>query len=199
MLKVTAYKRTAAATVAPVSLEDVTAHLRIAGLTDSYEDTLIEDVLIPAAVRACEEFCRISLLDQTYVGKLDRFDDEIILPKGPLISVTSIAYLDDDGNPQTLDASTYDVDTFTQPGRILLAYNKSWPSLRQHAHQVTVTWKAGYGTVATAVPESLKHGLLMLIGHWYDHRDTVDIKTLGEDLPWATKLLFEQFQMVEVR
>lgn len=198
MLKVKAYKRTVAPAALAISLAEVISHLRIDGLTDTYEDSLIEDILIPAAVRACEEFCRIVLVNQTFQGKLDCFDDEIVLPKAPLASVTSITYLDENGVSQTLASTEYDVDTFSKPGRILLGYNKQWPTIRQHPHQVTITWVSGYGAAGSDVPTSLRHGLLMLVGHWYDHRDTVDMKNLGEDLPWATKLLFEQFQFAEV-
>lgn len=198
MLKLTAYRQTVAPTQLAITLAEVKTHLRIDGLTDVYEDALIEDLFIPAAIKSCEDMCRRALVNQTFVGKLDCFDNEIVLPRSPLVSVTSIVYRDTDGNPQTLAADTYDVDTMSEPGRILLAYDKSWPTLRAHPQQVTITWVSGYGGNSTTVPTNLRQGLLLLVGHWYDQRATVNVGNIVNDIPWTTKLLFEQSQLPEV-
>ena len=186
-------KRTVAPDSTPISVAELRSHLRIDGLSDVYEDAYLE-LLIAAAVGVCEEYCRIALITQTWQAKLDAFDDEIILPRPPVIAVNSITYVDGDGATQTLSSSVYQVDTFSRPGRVLKAYNQSWPTTRNQAQGVTITWTTGYGD-AEDVPESLKSGLKLLCGAWYGLRDSIDPgKPDQMPLPWAVGLLFDQYK-----
>lgn len=193
-----AAKRTAEPATTPFDVSELQSFLRIDGLADTYEQALLE-LLIKAAVGVCENYCRIALIQQTWQAKLDGFCDEIVLPRPPLISVASITYIDTNGTQQTLDSSVYQVDTFSRPGRINLAYGQSWPSTRDQRQAVTITWTAGYGAAATAVPENLKNGLKLLCGSWYGMRDDLDLgKTNEIPLPWAVRLLFDQAALAQV-
>jgi len=196
MRNVTAKQTTAPATT-PISVAELKSHLRIDGLTDVYEDALLL-LYIKAAVAVCETYCRIAIMEQVWTAKLDNFADKILLPRPPLISVDEVTYLDGDGVAQTLASSVYQVDTFSQPGGLLLAYNQSWPTTRDQAQAITIEFTVGY-EAADDVPENLKHGLKMLAGMWYGMRETADPGKPDElPLPWPVKLLFDQFQMAQV-
>lgn len=108
----------------------------------------------------------------TYTLKLDRFpfDDYIDLPKPPLVSVTSVSYVDLTGATQTFSASRYEVDTDGEPGRIYLKYGESWPSTRTQRNAVTIVFVAGYGD-ASDVPENIKHSIKLKAAHWYENRE----------------------------
>lgn len=193
-----AAKRTAEPSATPFDAAALKSFLRIDGLTDVYEDALL-DLLIQAAVGVCENYCRIALIEQTWQAKLDAFCDEIVLPRPPLISVSSITYVDGDGSPQTLSSSVYQLDTFNRPGRLYRAYGQSWPTTRDQKQAVTITWTAGYGTTGSSVPENLKNGLKLLCGAWYAQRDSLDLGKANEvPLPWAVRLLFDQYQLAQV-
>ena len=156
-------------TVEPVSLTEAKLHLRVDGTDD---DTVIS-ALIVAAREAVEHIARRALISQTWELILDSWPDspfEVPLP--PLSSVTSIKYKDEDGVEATFSSSSYVVDADSQPGRVALASEASWPGGTLYpVGGVRVRFVAGYGSAATAVPQRYKQAILLLVGHWYEHRE----------------------------
>ena len=178
----------------PVPIDDLRDHLRIDDSEDIYVQTLAR-----AAREWCEMFTRRQFVDATYQLTLDEFSDAMELPRPPLDSVTSIAYIDEDGNSQILDSSIYSVDTGVEPGLVRLAYNQSWPAIRSTPNAVTITYIAGYGG-PVAVPAVCKHAIKLLVGHWYENREDVvvsdrvrviKVPTSVETLLWAVRTLVE--------
>lgn len=167
-----------------VTLTEVKAQCRI---THTDEDTLIND-LIDAATSWAEKYTRRKFLTQTCIDYLDSFPT-IIRPRySPLIAVTSIQYVDTDGNTQTWSNAEYDDDTDTEPGRIQPAYNCSYPSIRSQMNAITLTYTAGYGTAATDVPSNIRHALLLLVAHLYENREATSEVALLE-VPLAVQSL----------
>lgn len=166
------YELSTAPTGDVVDLADVLDHLRV---SDESEYTYLA-ALVDRAVRWVERRTQRQLLTATWKLYLDAFPTEIQLRKLPVASVTSIQYVDLDGDTQTLSSSSYQTDYASEdrPGRIMPAYGYSWPNTRSSIYNaVTVTFTAGYGA-ASAVPETIKQAIMMLAGHWYDHREAVD-------------------------
>jgi len=56
----------------------------------------------------------------------------------------------------------------------------------EQAATVKVNYVAGYGA-ATAVPQTIKQAMLMLIAHWFENREAVG--TVGGPVELATKAL----------
>ena len=150
----------------PVTLVEVKAHLRV----DFGDDDGLIDSLIQAARELAEVWTWRTFVNTTYTLKLDDFQNEMVLPRPPLGSVTSITYLDTDGNSQTLATSVYDVDTDSEPGRVTLTLNQTWPITQDVIHAVTITFVAGYGA-ASNVPETIKSAIKLLVGGMYEHRE----------------------------
>jgi uncharacterized phiE125 gp8 family phage protein len=123
---------------------------------------------------------------------------EIALPRSPLVSVTSVQYVDTAGNTQTLSASTdYTVKSYNGIGRIQLLDGKSWPSLvGGGAGVVTVVYVAGHGSSATAIPIALKHAILMQCSTLYDYRATLSPGQQYE-VPGTIKALIAQYKSGE--
>ncbi len=115
----------------------------------------------------------------------------IVIPMPPLISVTSVEYIDPDGNTQTLDPSKYTVSIPRGPraksGYILPnPITSIWPVTQIRPDAVTITVEAGYalpgspaapdtGSPApllpeTAIPEEVVTGMLLWIGEHYKQR-----------------------------
>lgn len=175
----------------PFTLTDAKDHLRI---TIDTEDSLI-NALIVSAREFAEGNTRRALITQTWDLTLDAFPDAIEVPLPPLQSVTSVTYIDTAGTTQTLVANTdYTVDTKSEPGRIVPAYGKSWPSTRDIVNAVTVRFVAGYGN-ATAVPKSIKQAMLMHIEHMFDNRGTVNIGNVVNEIPLTMQSLYNMHRV----
>jgi uncharacterized phiE125 gp8 family phage protein len=153
----------------PVSLMDALDHIR-ADTND--EDPFIES-LITAARRHVERVVGKTLVSTTFDYTIQRFPGCIVLPRYPASSVTSITYNDNAGASQTLAASNYTVSLGSEDmrGTIEPAVDQSWPTTYAHVDDVTVRFIAGFGTAAD-VPQTYKHMILLLLGHWDMHRES---------------------------
>ena len=164
--------RATAPAIDPLTLAETKTHLRItASITE--DDDYVEDTLIPTAVQRGEGATNRAFITQTWDLKLDRFPcgDWIWMPKPPLLTITSITYIDTAGTSTTWASSNYAVDAPTGPkaqrGRVALAYGVSWPATRPQANAVTIRFTCGYGATAAAVPVRLRRAMLVDIGSMY--------------------------------
>ena len=184
---------TTAPTVEPVLLDEAKAHMRIA--PDDHDD----DAYITAAIVAAREFVEAhtsrALITQTWTWKLDDFPpcDQFRVPKAPLSSITSIAYVDTAGDSQTWAASNYAVDAPSgpraQPGTISLVYEKTYPTVRGQRNAVTVVFVAGYGAAGTSVPNVCRQAMLLLIGEMYERREEGLIGASVAEVPLSVSRL----------
>ena len=152
----------------PVTVAEAKLHARI---DETEDDTLVAD-LIATAREMAETYTRRVFVTQTWQALLDQFprSNALELPKPPLFSVTHIKTYDDSDTPATLAPSNYFVDTATEPGRIVLRdAASSWPSVDRVANGVEIQFVAGYGQ-PSAVPNSIKQGILQILMHLYDNR-----------------------------
>lgn len=195
------------------TVADGAAYLLVATIADNttttYTDNIADGALgagIPAAnttsdpeiagmIEAAREWAEgetgRALITQTWRLALDCFpaDGIISLPRPNLLTVESITYLDDAGALQTLAADQYDVDTAALPGRVLLAYDCTWPITRAHPNAVTVTYTAGYGAAAAAVPMDIRRAMLLQIGDMYLVREATIVGVSAAPNPAALALL----------
>jgi uncharacterized phiE125 gp8 family phage protein len=177
----------------PITTAEAKSHIRV---DVSTEDTLIDDY-IKVARRLSERLTRRSFITQTITLKLDGFSGgEIVLPRSPAQSVTSIQYVDTDGATQTWSSSLYDVDTSSEPARVTPAYDEDFPDTRAVANAVTVTYVAGYGS-ASDVPEELRLLIRLLVGHYFENREAVGTVAMHE-LPLGLQFLAKSYEMPEV-
>lgn len=148
----------------PVILDDALLQLRE---DDERQRDRIER-LITSARKYVEEITWLQLITATYEWKLDRLCGDLYVPRPPLQSLTSIAYVDANGDAQTLSGSLYTVDTTSLPGRIVPAVNQSWPTTQGHIQDVTITFVAGYGTTGDSVPEPIRDAILLVLEDLYE-------------------------------
>lgn len=186
-----AWKVAVAAAKEPVGLETAKLHCRV-DIDD--DDTLIEG-LIQTAREWVEDVARRALITQSIDLVMDAFPGVswINLPRPPLQSVTHIKYTDSDGNESTFSSDSYMVDTYEEPGRIVLNDGYSWPgdTLRA-ANGVTIRFVAGYGDEPEDVPQKYRQAILLLVGHWYENREAVSLDMVrggAMPVPMAVKSL----------
>lgn len=163
----------------PLDLQDVKNHRRIDNDSDgtSVDDAFLVGTAIPAACDYVERMCGRSFLTQTWIYYLDRFpwESRITLPRPPLQSVTSVKYLDTDGNEQTLSSANYIVgaSTVVDPGFVELGYGKLWPSTYDQANSVYIEYVAGYGASPEDVPAPLRAAMMQAVAMLYEYREPV--------------------------
>jgi uncharacterized phiE125 gp8 family phage protein len=152
---------------AALDLATVRAHLR---LDDTSQDPVLT-ALMGAAQRMVEGpgGCGLALKPSTWVLSLDAFADQIDLELGPVASVTGITYVDIAGATQTLAGTEYLVDLTSRPARIVTAFGKSWPAIREQPGAVRITFTAG----AATVPEDLVLAMTLMVAHWFENREAV--------------------------
>lgn len=159
---------------------------------ESAEDTYLES-LITVARDIVEGHIGRRLINQTWNYYLDEWPckDHIKLPYAPLVSVTSIGYIDCDGTTYSMSTDDYIVDTKSEPGRIKLAYNASWPSVTLYpVNPIDIEYVAGYGT-STNVPKTIKQAMLLITGDLYNNRENSRDTKYGElkEIPLAARRL----------
>jgi uncharacterized phiE125 gp8 family phage protein len=157
---------TAAATY-PVSLVEAKLQCRVDG-TD--EDALL-NAYIAAATSFVENLTGRALISQTWELVLDDFSDAILIPKGPVQSITYVKYYDTAEVLQTLSASDYTLDNASDPAWLVRPEDVTYPEVADGVNNVIVRFVAGYSTL----PAEIKAAMLVLISSWFDNRSTGEI------------------------
>lgn len=153
----------------PLTLSEAKLHCRV--------DHSDEDTLITALISTAREFAERStgrtLAQRTFTMSMTAFPDggaDIIVHRSPLISVQSVYYYNDAGaNTLMVSGTDYRVRTGCIPGRISLPVTgTTWPITSAVDDAVRVSYTAG-----GSVPACAKQAMLMLVGHWYENRESV--------------------------
>lgn len=201
----------------PLTTAQAKAHLRVDG---SDEDTLI-DALIKTARKFVENYTGRALITQTWILWLDRIEEkagaepwwdgvregpasllypevsrEVLIPKAPLQSVTSITTFAPDDTDTEFAASNYFVDSKSTKGRVVLKDGVIWPTNLREANAIKIEFEAGYGAAA-AVPDDILQAMKMLIAHWFENREAVSENSMAE-VPFGVKVILDQYRIVEL-
>lgn len=178
----------------PLTLTEAKRHL-VVDSDFTTDDTYIT-ALIPVARRYAENYTRRAFVQRTLELTLPYFagyQSVIVLPQPPLISITSVKYLDADGVLTTIAAADYQVDTYSMTGRLKPAYLKSWPVVtRNDFNAVQIRYEAGYSPsgspasdldYAANIPKTLKQWMLVRIAQMYEQRTPIITGTIVATIP----------------
>jgi len=182
-----------APTAEPVTLAEAKSNLGILS-DDSTQDALITRRIGQARAWA-EHYTRRVLMSQVLEFRLHHFPVSIELPSSPLISVDSVKYIDVDGAEQTVSASEYDVDTYSDRPTVRPVYGGSWPGTRGEPHAVRVQFTAGYGTKSTDVPDLIREAILLLVGHWMNFQPQSENGLVMSRVPFAIRDILDQYRI----
>lgn len=178
----------------PVTLAQSCAQVRQeVGVDDAYITSLI-----PAARQYVENVTGEVLVTRTLEIAYDAFPfprGEMVLPYGPLQSITSITYRDLSNTLQTVSSSLYQVDTYSVLGSAYLPLFNYWPLQICQSHSVKVQGVFGYGSVASGnIPELLIHAVKMMIAHFYENREPVSMGLQPFEMPLSVKAILDQYR-----
>jgi uncharacterized phiE125 gp8 family phage protein len=181
-------------TAEPVTLAEAKLHLRV----DLSDDDALITAMISAARDMVERYTSRTLIYTAYRLTMDNWPYDIELPRSPAIEaeanlITGIAYItpriryyDGDGNQQTMTyaAGDFEVLLDNNPPLLVLPPSGIWPvtyPLQRGA--IEIDWIAGYGAASTGIPQLLRIAIMMLVAHWYEHREAVG--SFGSEVPLA--------------
>lgn len=146
----------------PLSLAEVRTFLRIDGAD---EDSLLDELIATSRMLA-EEVTGKSMITQSWkIAYDDCAPAEVMLPYGPVQSITSVKSIDEDGNETVVAATSYHLNA----AKDTLVF-ESVPS----GHRVEIVVVTGFGNAATDVPSSIRQGMLVHVANLYEHRDSMN-------------------------
>jgi uncharacterized phiE125 gp8 family phage protein len=184
------------ASLKALTVQEVKDYLRV---DSSDEDTLL-GVLIDAATQVGEHYLGRFLLTTVveefydffpvYQTGVDPFRGDrniVYLSRGPVQSITSLKYIDGNGDEQTVSTDDYRSDLVSEPARIMPEHG--WKGTKDTVNAVIVRYTCGY-TQASDVPANIKVALLLIIGEMYEKRvDSV------HRLPTASEHLLNPYRV----
>jgi uncharacterized phiE125 gp8 family phage protein len=192
---------TIAPAVEPVTLTEVKIHLGLAtteagAAAYTNQDALLNRLITTARTQAEQETGR-AFITQTKTMYLDAWPDGtfIRLPYPALQSATVTYRLeDDDDYDETL--STVDTDIVSEPGRVVLQPNESWPSGTLYTDRpIKIVFVCGYGDDADDVPENIKSAMLLKISDLYENRGEVVMGVSVGRITDAVDSLLRQYRI----
>jgi len=172
-----------------VSLDQLKLQLTID--SDFTDDDLLLSSYLLAAQNWVENYCHRSLTNRSATAYYDGFPLgywggtiqaseryylstkywrrlSFILPI-PASAITSIIYIDCGGTQFTVDPSTYNAQTTSEPAIVCPAYNCSWPTATTYmpgSVQIDFTTKC-----FATVPAAIEQAILLLASNWYANRE----------------------------
>ena len=193
----------------PITLTEAKLFLRVDAST---EDDLIT-TMITAARQLAEEYTMRAFITQTWNLWLDHFPSNvrerwwdgvvtasekilqagqpiIAIPRPPLVSITHVKTYNIEGTASTFSSSSYTVDTYGQPGRVILNTGSVWPVSLRDNQAIDVEFVCGYGA-ASAVPAAIKHAIYIIIANMYECRTSSEI-------PAGALRLLQPYKVIEV-
>jgi hypothetical protein len=200
----------------PVTLGEAKGQLTLE--TDEDDDLL--NRCIAAAREHAEAYCNRGIVEQTVELTLDRFPASGCAPHdvhscrtGPASSCRAchlflelpfgalaedppviLKYINAAGDETTLVEDTdYSVDAVSVPGRLHLAYGKTWPAARRQWNAVTVEYVVGW--TVDSVPAGIKQAMLLLIAQMYEVRSPEVEKALVP-IKFSYETLLNPFRLV---
>ena len=171
---------------AVISVADLKEHLRV---DHSDEDTLIE-AYRDAAIKWVEDYCNTRLGDVTAVYHMDAFHTTTI-PVAPVSAISSVTYLDQAGDSQTLGTSYYWFDLKRQPARITFDNAPDVFDDTYNAVQVNMT----IGYAEASIPKPLIHGIRLMVAQLYEMRQPVTGSTTYE-VPLGLHSIMSPYRVV---
>lgn len=179
-------RRTVAPVVLAVTVDEVARHLNISAQTE--EDYITS--LIEAATAMIEgpSGIGIGLAPATYAMDVDALVSPITVPLWPLIAPESLVWLDSD----LVEHSTTELRStaHSAPGRV---FHKASGSALEGS--ISLTFRAGFADEggSAAIPADLRHAILMIVGHLYEHREAVSEVKL-EEVPLAVQTILNRYR-----
>lgn len=170
-------------TALAVPFDEAVEHLML-DPSEAAEIALDLEAMIREATEYVEGQTRRALLTQTWVDSYECFPaHEIAFRRWPVQSLTSIEYVDQDGDSQTIDSAEYQVSLYSMPAMVKPAPSASWPTPREQFEAVKITYVAGHGDAPEDLPASARAYVKAKIEDLWRVRGTLEIGRRAQLVP----------------
>jgi uncharacterized phiE125 gp8 family phage protein len=177
----------------PVTLAEAKAHLRIDGTA---EDALVSSLILTARLHV-EAALGLALITQSWSYLLDAWPEGAVrLPIRPLQSVSAVKLTAADGAVTTLPPVRYLLDGAGLPPR-LVPVGGPLPEPGATALGIEIAFIAGYGNAAADVPSPIRQAMLLLIAHWFEHREPAQETAIAR-IPSAVSELLMPYRIAQL-
>jgi uncharacterized phiE125 gp8 family phage protein len=133
---------------APAAYPVTTAEAKLQCRVDSSDFDDIIDANIATATALAQTYTGRAIMDQTWELVLDDFSDAILIPRGPVQSITSVKYFDTEEVEQTLAADQYALDNVSDPAWLVRPEDVTYPTVAEGVNNVIIRFVAGYDAEA---------------------------------------------------
>lgn len=183
------YTQVTAPASEPITLNEAKLYLRV---DNNVEDTFIT-ALIKAARSKVENDTWRKMITQTLLLSMDKNEVKrfVGITGSPIQSISHIKYFDINVVQQILSTGSYQSNLLNEPAIIEIT---DMPEMPDRMNALQIQFVCGYGVVAS-VPEDLKLAMLLLIGHYYEHREAVTVGNM-KDLPMAYDALIAPYRLI---
>lgn len=188
-----------------VALEDAKFHLRV---DHDEEDETIRGML-QAAIDACADYAGRAFDRAVYeysppCWPCCRYLD---IPIAPVSTVTSVVYVDDDGNLMTIAGAVWKWHATPAGARVLFDPGYSWPTIgttfQSEGRPIRVTLEAGYDAPDFSqgedpelkLPSQARSAIMLTLGNLYANREGVVIGKTAVELPLGVRNLLNQIRI----
>lgn len=178
-----------------LSLDQVKAHCRV---DHNDDDTLLERLIdvVTSYLDGYSGILRRCLINQTWRQKLcDWPQGSVIYLPLSSVSEVSIRYTDSNGSEQSVNDEEYKILDDHCSSFIYFKDSFSRPQLSDEA---SIDFVSGYGPTSEAVPDAIKHAMLLLIGHYYENREASMVGVSVTDLPMGVNALLNPFRRLKL-
>jgi uncharacterized phiE125 gp8 family phage protein len=187
---------TAGPAAEPITPAEAKAHLRVDGTA---EDTLIGSLIVTSRLHV-EAAAGLALVTQSWFWYIDAWPrgPALELPLRPIQSIAAVRLYDEAGAATTLDPATWFLDGAAAPPRLVRHGALPWPKPGRIANGIEVAFTAGFGPAAADVPAPIRHAILLLVAHWYEHRSPLEPGAQPEPLPDMVSELLAPYRSVRL-
>ena len=184
-------------TTEPVTLAQAKLHLRVESAFED-DDALITALII-AARQYCENLSGRTLAQRSYLQTMESFPAngiDIVLRRSPVTAIASINYYDDTGTNVLMTLETdYRTNFNLIPARIRTpVLTKLWAKTYLVDDAVRIIYTAG----ADSAPTAAKQTILLLVGHWYENRESVVVGATSNAVDCTVTSLIDSYRLGDI-